>query len=69
MILHRLARLAMANELANLRRNLARLAPDGDPDVEARVAGARAVTSRTRSIPRCAGYSSSRSGLDATRSR
>ena len=37
MILHRLARLAMANELANLRRNLARLAPDGDPDVEARV--------------------------------
>jgi membrane-bound lytic murein transglycosylase B len=37
MILHRLARLAMANEPANLGRNLARHAPDGDPEVEARV--------------------------------
>jgi len=37
MILHRLARLAMANEPANLRRNLGRHAPDGDPEVEARV--------------------------------
>ncbi len=37
MILHRLARLAMANEPANLRRNLDRHAPDGDPEVEARV--------------------------------
>jgi len=37
MILHRLARLAMANEPANLRRNLARHAPDGDPEVEAQV--------------------------------
>jgi membrane-bound lytic murein transglycosylase B len=37
MILHRLARLAMANEPANLSRNLAWHAPDGDPEVEARV--------------------------------
>jgi hypothetical protein len=37
MILQRLARLAMANEPANLRRNLARHAPGGDPEVEARV--------------------------------
>src|SRR6185295_3033722 len=37
MILHRLARLAMADEPANLSRNLAWHAPDGDPEVEARV--------------------------------
>ena len=36
-ILERLARLAMANEPANLDRNLARLAPSGDGPVAARV--------------------------------
>ena len=37
MILYRLARLAMAEEPQNLESNLRRCAPDGDPDIEARV--------------------------------